>query len=65
MASADASFVPEQELYTHAIELRRAMIDPEQSFQLCIGMDDFSRTFFFRVPHSWSTFEIVEAVIRC
>jgi hypothetical protein len=54
MASADPSFFPEEVLYTHVMTLKRAIIDPEQSFQLFIGMDDFSRTFFSRVPPEWS-----------
>ncbi|KAF2188595.1 HET-domain-containing protein [Zopfia rhizophila CBS 207.26] len=53
MANADPSFLPEEVLYTDAMTLKRAMIDPEQSFQLFIGMDDFSRTFFYRVPPEW------------
>jgi hypothetical protein len=61
MASADPSFLPEHAMYRDAIILKRAMIDPEQSFQLYIGVYDFSRTFFFRVPPEWSTFTLLNA----
>ncbi|USP74157.1 hypothetical protein yc1106_01431 [Curvularia clavata] len=30
------------------------MIDPEQAFQLFMGLDDISHTFFYRVPPEWS-----------
>jgi hypothetical protein len=61
MASADPSFFQEEVLYTNVMTLKRAGIDPEQSFQLFIGMDDFSRTFFYRVPPEWSRFCIYKS----
>ncbi|KAF2676490.1 HET-domain-containing protein [Lentithecium fluviatile CBS 122367] len=60
MANADTSFLPEEVFYTDAMILKRAMIDPEQSFQLFIGKDDFSRTFFYRVPPEWRLSSLVE-----
>ncbi|EUC36784.1 hypothetical protein COCCADRAFT_33950 [Bipolaris zeicola 26-R-13] len=53
MANADPSFYPEEFLYTHDMNLRRAMVDPEQAFQLFIGNADVSHTFFYRVPPEW------------
>jgi hypothetical protein len=61
LASADTIFLPDEVLYSQAITLKRAMIDSEQSFQLCIGIDDFSRTFFYRVPPAWSMFRSTDA----
>ena len=63
MASADPSFLPQHVLYGYAMISKRARIDPEQSFQLYIGLDDFSRTFSFRVPPEWSTFAFDDASI--
>ena len=60
MANADTSFLSEHILYQHVMLLKRALIDPEQSFQLFIGPDDFSRTYFFRVPPEWSLFAFPE-----
>ncbi|KAK0627292.1 heterokaryon incompatibility protein-domain-containing protein [Immersiella caudata] len=43
-----------QELWLYeGVRLRRALLDPHQSVQLFIGMDDFSRTFFYRIPKPW------------
>lgn len=61
MASADTSFVSEHELGRNGMSLQRARIDHDQSFQLYIGSDDFSRTFFFRMPPEWSTFAFTDA----
>ena len=58
MANANISWLPEEISQTNLMILRRARIDPEQSIQLCIGMDDFSRFYFFRVPPEWSKFFI-------
>ena len=60
LASARPQFLPDEVLYNHAVTMKRAMIDSEQSFQLCIGLDDFSRTFFYRVPPSWSRFHFAD-----
>ncbi|EMD93600.1 hypothetical protein COCC4DRAFT_191399 [Bipolaris maydis ATCC 48331] len=53
MASADPSYLPEEFLYTQDMNLRRARKDPTQSFELCIGYDNFSCTLFYHVPPEW------------
>ena len=54
-ASVDISFRSRESLSRIApVRLARAMIDPHQSVQLVLGMDDCSRTFFYRVPDEWS-----------
>lgn len=35
------------------VVLRRVTIDSQQALAICIGMDDVSHTYFFRVPASW------------
>lgn len=61
MASADTSSFSDPLKRTYLTNLRRAMIDSEQAFQLHIGIDDFTRTFFFRVPAAWGTRSLVDA----
>ncbi|KAH4001733.1 hypothetical protein HBI95_033530 [Parastagonospora nodorum] len=35
------------------VVLRRATIDAEQALAMCIGIDDLSHTYFFRIPGDW------------
>ncbi|KAK0648111.1 heterokaryon incompatibility protein-domain-containing protein [Cercophora newfieldiana] len=52
-ASANTNFGYEELWSGTGIRLKRAALDPHQSVQLFIGMDDFSRTFFYRIPEPW------------
>ena len=40
-------------------QLERAKIDPEQGFDLCIGVDDINHVFFYYVPPSFGTLPVI------
>ena len=42
--------------------LERAKIDPEQGFDLCIGVDDINHVFFYFVLPSFSTLRVIAMV---
>jgi hypothetical protein len=54
MDGADVTYmVDSPSLSKIPVDLRRATIDAEQALAMCIGRDDISHTYFFRIPGSW------------
>lgn len=39
---------------TSLTNLRLAMIDPNQAFDVCVGFDDYNHVFYYHIPSSFS-----------
>jgi hypothetical protein len=50
IASADTSFLTQTVVEGTRVQLRRAIIDPNQAIVMSVDLDDVSHTYFSRIP---------------
>lgn len=61
ITSASVDWLPEAQLETRCVILRRTTIGPHVALAMCVGLDDVSHTYFFRIPPGWGMYRNLTA----